>query len=557
FQDTLVDATIAIDPPSAEPDAKSAGTTEKPDANSAARTEKPDAHSAATAEKPDAYSASTTKKPDADSTGTTKKPDADSAAVKPDAVMQEPAAEGADLPEALQQKARGFYAAAHGLDLSSVTIQQVASSTEGVYFWATKDQDASARGSGSQQMKRAMKWRPDMAAAYAVLTDSMKQDFRRGWMATKKFDFVTSRRTSTTSFRKRREEAGKFVTRLQLTNILGGTQEPEAIQQASRYISMCTQPSLKEYCTQYNDWLGAETYFWVETLISSCNLQEWTNTVTVETTDTVSGSMAAKVTACKAMRAYAVHHNKQLQEVTEEAVASSSLGLKGWAELYDGMPQEAQKSFPKSDGSNNQPFEATGNTAVQKAKRAKVAVDPAGAGDAVPPSTEDDKAGGKTKVKKDQTASKKEKEIKEFLAMEQSSDVTMSRVMGEIGRNAAGWSWATDLIGTYKQHRTQVLKLYCDNTEFQSLKIAALSPKESQKLKKEFGDSYVSKLVEFVTVLGPAIEQMSRCALQVQEMATAKDAASKNASASKPKAKAKSKSKLRRSNSTKSLASVA
>ncbi|CAE7826908.1 unnamed protein product [Symbiodinium necroappetens] len=437
--------------------------------------------------------------------------------------MQEPAAEGADLPEALQQKARGFYAAAHGLDLSSVTIQQVASSTEGVYFWATKDQDASARGSGSQQMKRAMKWRPDMAAAYAVLTDSMKQDFRRGWMATKKFDFVTSRRTSTTSFRKRREEAGKFVTRLQLTNILGGTQEPEAIQQASRYISMCTQPSLKEYCTQYNDWLGAETYFWVETLISSCNLQEWTNTVTVETTDTVSGSMAAKVTACKAMRAYAVHHNKQLQEVTEEAVASSSLGLKGWAELYDGMPQEAHKSFPKSDGSNNQPFEATGNTAVQKAKRAKVAVDPAGAGDAVPPSTEDDKAGGKTKVKKDQTASKKEKEIKEFLAMEQSSDVTMSRVMGEIGRNAAGWSWATDLIGTYKQHRTQVLKLYCDNTEFQSLKIAALSPKESQKLKKEFGDSYVSKLVEFVTVLGPAIEQMSRCALQVQEMATAKD----------------------------------
>ena len=292
--------------------------------------------------------------------------------------------------------------------------------------------------------------------------------------------------------------------------------------------------------------------------MTSSNTQEWTNTVTVESTDTISDSLAAKVVACKAMRAYANHHKKQLQEVSEDDVASSSLGLKGWAELYDGLPQEALKSFPKCDGSNNQPFKDTGDAAVQKAKRAKVAAAEVPATpDGLPPAQEEDKSSsGKSKVKKDQTASRKEKEIKEFLAMEQSSDVAMSRVMGEMSKNADGWSWATDLIGTYKQYRTEVLKLYAANVEFQSLKIAALSPRESQKLKREFGESYVSKLVEFVTVLGPAIEKMSQCAFQVQEMASAKDAATKAASAPKPKAKAKSKGKLRRSASAKSLPSV-
>ncbi|CAE7891290.1 unnamed protein product [Symbiodinium microadriaticum] len=518
-QNTEVDATLVLDSGSAcIPEANSA-PTEKPDANSAVTTEKPnDADSAITTEKP----------PNADSAITTEKPDA-------------------------TQAGAGTQTAALVDELP-----QVASSPEGLYYWVTKDQDVTARGAGAQQMKRAFKWRPDMAAAYQVLTDSMKQDFRRAWMATKKFDFMTNRRTTTTSFRKRRDEAGKFVTRLQLINILGGTQEPEAVQQGDRYIAMCRQPSLKEYCIQYNDWLGAETFFWVEVLMTSSNTQEWTNTITVESTDTISDSLAAKVVACKAMRAYANHHKKQLQEVSEDDVASSSLGLKGWAELYDGLPQEALKSFPKCDGSNNQPFKDTGDAAVQKAKRAKVAAAEVPATtDGLPPAQEEEKSSsGKSKAKKDQTASRKEKEIKEFLAMEQSSDVAMSRVMGEMSKNADGWSWATDLIGTYKQYRTEVLKLYAATVEFQSLKIAALSPRESQKLKKEFGESYVSKLVEFVTVLGPAIEKMSQCAFQVQEMASAKDAATKAASAPKPKAKAKSKSKLRRSASAKSLPSV-
>ena len=41
----------------------------------------------------------------------------------------------------------------------------------------------------------------------------------------------------------------------------------------------------------------------------------------------------------------------------------------------------------------------------------------------------------KSKTKKDQTGPKKEKEVKEFLAMEQSSDVAIGRVMAEKAKN--------------------------------------------------------------------------------------------------------------------------
>lgn len=146
------------------------------------------------------------------------------------------------------QKAIVNFASHHKLDAQAVTKEQVMQSPEGIIYWATEKEDVSARGSHSQSMKRAFKWRPDMGAAYMVLTDAMKVEFRRGWAATKSFDFVTSRRTTTTSFRKRKDEVGKFVTKLQLQNILGGCDQPEAVRQADRYIDMCQRPGLKDEC---------------------------------------------------------------------------------------------------------------------------------------------------------------------------------------------------------------------------------------------------------------------------------------------------------------------
>ncbi|CAE7311876.1 unnamed protein product, partial [Symbiodinium sp. CCMP2592] len=393
------------------------------------------------------------------------------------------------------QKAIVNFASYHKLDVSAVTKKQVIDSTEGIMFWATQKEDLSARGSHAQQMKRAMKWRPDMSAAYMVLTDAMKLEFRRAWTATKSFDFMVTTRTTSTSFRKRRDEIGKFVTKLQLVNILGGTDQPEAVRQADRYIVMCSRPGLKdesflnfEFCTLYNDWLDAMTYFWVETLISSSNEQQWTNTV------------------------------------SEKDVAETTLGIKGYAELYKTMSPEAQANFPRKDGSNNAAFTKTGKDAVEAGranKRTKQAAEEAD-GNGSPGPDGSDTPNPKTKTKKDQTGPKKEKEVKEFLAMEQSSDVAIGRVMHEKAKNPDGWTWASDLLASYKNFRTEVLKLYCDNPDFQSLKVAALSPKESAKIKKEHGDGYVGKLVEFVTVLGPPITKMAEAAFQIEQMASAK-----------------------------------
>ena len=131
--------------------------------------------------------------------------------------------------------------------------------------------------------------------------------------------------------------------------------------------------------------------------------------------------------------------------------------------------------------------------------------------------------------------------------------------MAEMGKNPEGWSWASDLIATYKKYRTEVLKLYCDVEGFQSLKVAALSTKESAKLKKEFGDGYVGKLVEFITLAGPQIQKMAESAFAIENMASAKlqAAESLKSGSAKPKAKQnKGKGALKRTASARSLPSV-
>ncbi|CAE7468760.1 unnamed protein product, partial [Symbiodinium microadriaticum] len=535
-------ATLVVHDDPSQQETQTLVVNEQPQADGAAQ-EHPQADGAPS-EQPQANGAPS-EQPQADGAPSEQPPQADGAA-KP-GPLQSSTATGGDGGGDDQgvrdvQKAIVNFATHHKLDPKGVTKQQVIQSAEGIVFWATKHEDVSARGSHAQAMKRAFKWRPDMSAAYGVLTDAMKVDFRRAWTATKSFDFMTTRRTTTTSFRKRRDEAGKFVTKLQLINILGGCDQAEARQQADRYMAMCERPGLKDYCTLYNDWLDTQTYFWVETLISSTNEQQWTNTVTIEATEAVPNSLAEKVILCKAMRAYAHAMKKPLGSVTEKEVADSKLGLKGYAELYTTLAEHI--GTPKMDGSNNAPFAHTGMAAVTegKNKRAKQQVmdDQQPAGDDEKENSTPDPT--PKKPRKDQTGPRKEKEVKELLAMEQSSDVSMGRIMSEFGKNPADWSWAKELIADYKTYRTEVLRLYCEVPGLQSLKVAALSPKESAKVKKEWGEGYVGKLVEFVTVAGPQIQKMAEAAFGIEKMSAAKNQAADFLIA-KPKAKAKSKSK--------------
>lgn len=214
-------------------------TQETQDATLVMETQEQQAHSASQAEEPQANGASQAEEPQANGA---------SSALQTNPAGEASVASGDADEQGVQdvQKAIVNFACYHKLDVSAVTKKQVIESAEGIIYWATQKEDVSARGSHAQSMKRAMKWRPDMSAAYMVLTDAMKLEFRRAWTATRSFDFMTTTRTTSTSYRKRRDEAGKFVTQLQLVNILGGSSEPEAVRQASRYMAMCSRPGLKD-----------------------------------------------------------------------------------------------------------------------------------------------------------------------------------------------------------------------------------------------------------------------------------------------------------------------
>ena len=272
------------------------------------------------------------------------------------------------------------------------------------------------------------------------------------------------------------------------------------------------------------------------------------NTVTVESREAVQGSWTQKVQECKAIRAFAAIKQKKPNDVTLVQIEKTDLGVKGYAELYDRCPSAAPK--PGGDGSAAKPG--------GKKRSAPAGEEPKPA-DAAPGNPGNDKPG--KAAKRDNTASVKEKEVRELLALEQSSDNTMTSIATSMAQEPQWWLWARDAVNLYKQERTEVLKIYVDKPWFQDFKVAALSPKETQKVKKALGEDYVGKLVEYITVLGPKIQSMAQAAFQVEHMARAKRTTAESlnqrsapkSKASKAKAKGKAKGGPARRASSKSL----
>ena len=305
---------------------------------------------------------------------------------------------------------------------------------------------------------------------------------------------------------------------------------------------MLNCPALQPFCFVYNDWLQAATYFWVEQLVTTSSVQEWTSKVTIEATDTTPGSWAERVEMSKAIRCYAHEHGAKVLDIKEEQVVNSELGVKGYAKLYESRPGAAPR--PGGDGGGTKPSKrpAPAPEAVQSSNPGPAAGNP-------PPENPTDefavdpKNNNPKKAKKDGTAAKKEKEVKELLALEQTSDNCMTLITGSMAKEPEWWKWAADIVQSYKESRKDVIKLYSENSFYQSMKVAALSPKEMAALKKKFKDDYVTQLVQFVTQLGPKIEAMQRCSHQIEQMASAKRAAADSATLNRNSAKPKSKAK--------------
>lgn len=274
----------------------------------------------------------------------------------------------------------------------------------------------------------------------------------------------------------------------------------------------------------------------MEHLISTSNLQEWRSTVSVECTETIPGSWAEKVEISKAMRCYAVETGARLVDVSEDDVRNSELGVAGYAALFEKTPA----ALPKAGGDGSA---AKGGKKRNTPEESGVVGGPGGE---EPPAEE----AGNNKSKKTRSsggnlAGKKEKEVKELLAQEQSSDNTMSTITIQMGKgDATSWAWASGFVKNY----------YADNPFFQAMKVAVLSAKELQKV-KDYKDQYLPKLCDFVSILGPKILAMAEASSQISLMSAAKANASLAGQPAKS-AKAKGQSKIKRAASAASIASA-
>ena len=302
----------------------------------------------------------------------------------------------------------------------------------------------------------------------------------------------------------------------------------------------------------YNTWLKADTYLWVEHLISTSNIEEWKSSVSVECTETIPDSWSEKLEISKALRCFAAEHGKRLVDVSLQEVQESDLGVAGWAAKFETVPA----AQPKAGGDGSAGGKANGGL---NRPTPTVESDGAGAvGDEIKPPPNEGTEKKKPRGGNGNLAGKKEKEVKELLAQEQSSDNAMSSITIEMSKgDSASWAWASGFVKSYKDCRVQVLQLYADNPFFQSMKVAVLSAKELQRVKKEYKDQYLPKLCDFVSTMGPKISAMAEASVQLQQMAHAKKNASESLKSSPaPKAKSKSKKNLARSASTRSIGSA-
>ncbi|CAE7376311.1 unnamed protein product [Symbiodinium microadriaticum] len=457
----------------------------------------------------------------------------------PASASKQPVAGAVKLTDESMLQARKAFAEHHGLLLENVTPDMIHGDASGAVFWATKGLNLSARGPAAQAMGRAIKHRPEIKELYMTLLDNEKVKFRAAWAATRDWDFVSVERSTVSSYRKRKEEVGVFRTQLQLENILGGADHELAKQQAANYISMCLRPDLKEFCWSYNDWLKADTYLWVESLVSTSCQTEWINKVTIQSQDNVASSWTEKLEYCKAVRVFAAENDVAIKDITQDMLEGHELGIKGLAALYSSTPKAQPQ--PGGDGTCSKPVLAAPAAAAPSAAKAKAKAkgkakgpsegdaqgdDPMQGSVSTLPPADDEKNNNKKPKKtggsKANTTTKKEKELKEFLAMETQSDHTMSSLTADMGKDPAAWSWARDFVEAYKGFRKDILQLYADNEFFRQAKVAALSSKETTRLRKAYPDGdYVAKLCEFACQLGPKIQGMYDCTVKIRQMADA------------------------------------
>ena len=152
-----------------------------------------------------------------------------------DSLMQEPmsvapsaeqgrvveAASDADEITRGEKIAIANFAAHHNIAVGEVTLKQVQDDSKGVFYWATVGGDWTARGKHGQAFSRAIRHDAQVQAMYRELDDCLAREFRQKWAMKQDFAFTHEEREIRSEYKKENIDAGKYVTRYQLSVLLG------------------------------------------------------------------------------------------------------------------------------------------------------------------------------------------------------------------------------------------------------------------------------------------------------------------------------------------------
>jgi hypothetical protein len=286
---------------------------------------------------------------------------------------------------------------------------------------------------------RAVRHHPEAQQLYNGLGDAHKARFRRTWALRKNFEYTKETRLVRTSHTSSSTDSGEYLTRLQLTIRLGGTEHKAALQQAKRYVGKCR--ALGGRWVKMNDWLGCRQYLFFAHLLSETTSTTWEQTVQGYTV--VNEWEHLKMVAA-AQRAYAKMHHVRPESVTEEVLAATPQGVKGWAALDEAAPAPRQPApLPEGAGAR---AAAPPPAPKARGRKQRKAEEPAAGEGAAPPPSPAPSAGGGGKPAAARTPNlvgAAEKELRTLLADDCRLTRAYANLLKEADEQPEFWSWAT------------------------------------------------------------------------------------------------------------------
>lgn len=276
----------------------------------------------------------------------------------------------------VEQQAIVAYAEARGKDPSSVSLNEVGDSPEGLLHWACVGKEFGARGPNYQQFRRAIKHDDFSRNVYPDLDEPLKLQFRQRWHLRNNFQFTAEKKIITHTFEKKDEDAGEMMTKYQIGTALGLAAFPNECEERTEILGMMNtyyDMAIKtggRFVTG-NDWLKTTQVLFVRRLLTSSCTKAWQEVAQRSSEVNLWEQHALE---SKARRAYASSMGLTIDQVTLAMVEQTDEGVQGWSEIVStaargqagGMAPKRAKAKPKakakaaaSDGSNAQALEKT------------------------------------------------------------------------------------------------------------------------------------------------------------------------------------------------------